>query len=546
MERPYINDTMSDDMTLVRDYAEHHSEQAFAALVSRYVNLVHSVALRQVRDPHLAEEVTQGVFILLARKASSLSPKTILAGWLCLTARHVSLDTLKILRRRFRREQLSHMQLPQNESDSSVWNELAPLLDEALHCLGQKEHDAVVLRFMDGKDLKQVGAAMGIGEDAARMRVNRGIEKLRLFFARKGVVLSAAALAGAVAANAVQAAPAGLAGATTAVAISGATITNAAVLTVTKTLVMTSFQKSVVVVAVALIGGAGIYEAYVAGQLHRQTVAMEQEQVAWTQQIQALQAERDAANSRLEALTENLADASTNNPEIRRLRNELEQLRQQNTKLSNDLARASNYWLSPEQTPPVISSSTAETAGNYARLIKKLATGSLSAAEELHLLKARPYLDNRYGEPDGFGYFQSEYLAALFNVKDADTKWELRRILEAAREEEHAHGLKWARMSEETLKKFPDVEADLPSIRDQWNKLNETTLQQINEVLSTASGSQSAVNWPVLDFDPQFKSGVQSTADDPRFKDMDNVEMFQSFNPDVYMNDSVIQSLQRK
>jgi len=137
----------SDDMALVREYAQSNSEQAFATLVSQHVNLVYSVALRQVRDRHLAEEITQSVFIILAGKAKSLSPKTILSGWLCRTARYVSANTLSIQRRRQFREQEAHMESILNEPEPGVWNQIAPLLDEALNCLGEKEHDAVVLRF---------------------------------------------------------------------------------------------------------------------------------------------------------------------------------------------------------------------------------------------------------------------------------------------------------------------------------------------------------------------------------------------------------------
>ena len=132
-------------MTLVREYSQSSSEQAFATLVSRHVNLVYSVAMRQVRDPHLAEEITQSVFIILARKAKSLSPRTILAGWLCRTARNVSADTMKIQRRRQFREKESYVQSLLNEPDSTAWCQIAPFLDEALNCLGEKEHDAVVL-----------------------------------------------------------------------------------------------------------------------------------------------------------------------------------------------------------------------------------------------------------------------------------------------------------------------------------------------------------------------------------------------------------------
>ena len=252
---------ISDDMALLREYAQSNSEPAFATLVSRHINLVYSVALRQVRDPHLAEEVTQAVFIILARKARSLAPKTILSGWLCRTARNIAANTLRTERRRQSREQESQMQSTLNEPDPGAWNQIAPLLDEALNCLGEKEHDAVVLRFFDGKELEQVGAAMGTTEDAARMRVNRAIEKLRTFFAKKGVPLSAAAITGAVAANSVQAAPAGLAAAITAAALSGATMTTAAVIAATKTIAMTTSQKAAIAAAFAVAVGTGIYEA---------------------------------------------------------------------------------------------------------------------------------------------------------------------------------------------------------------------------------------------------------------------------------------------
>jgi len=97
-------------MELVREFAARRSDAAFETLVSRHLNLVYSVALRQVRDPHLAQEVAQAVFIILARKAKSLGPKTILSGWLFRTAQYASADALKIQRRRKHREQEAYMQ----------------------------------------------------------------------------------------------------------------------------------------------------------------------------------------------------------------------------------------------------------------------------------------------------------------------------------------------------------------------------------------------------------------------------------------------------
>ncbi|MEI6394634.1 MAG: sigma-70 family RNA polymerase sigma factor [Verrucomicrobiota bacterium] len=334
---------MSDDMTLVMEYAQSNSEQAFATLVSQHVNLVYSVALRQVHDPHLAEEITQAVFIVLAKKAKSLSPKTILSGWLCRTARNVSANTLKIQRRRQFREQESHMQSILNESDSDAWSQIAPLLDEALNCLGTKEHDAVVLRFFDGKELKHVGAAMGTTEDGARMRVNRGLEKLREFFTKRGVTLSATAIAGAVAANSVQAAPAGLAAAITSAALSGTAITTTTVTAATKAIAMTTLQKTIIVVTIAVLAGTGIYEARQAANARSEVQILEQQQTSFTEQIKQMRREHDDLTNRLAVLS----DANRpQNPtaELLKLRNQTGMLRQQ-------LADSSNAKAQSEQPP---------------------------------------------------------------------------------------------------------------------------------------------------------------------------------------------------
>src|SRR6266487_6927228 len=209
----------TDDMDLLREYARRNSEEGFATLVARHINLVYSVALRRVRNPHLAEEVTQVVFIILARKAGSLSSKTILSGWLCRTARYASANALTIQRRRQRREQEAHLQSILNEAEPSPWPQIAPLLDGAMEQLGQKDHDAVVLRFFEGKNFKEVGVALGATEDAAKMRVNRALEKLRKLFTKRGVVSTTAIIAGAISANSIQAAPLVLAKSVTAVAI---------------------------------------------------------------------------------------------------------------------------------------------------------------------------------------------------------------------------------------------------------------------------------------------------------------------------------------
>jgi RNA polymerase sigma factor (sigma-70 family) len=255
----------NDDIALLRDYARNNSEEAFATLVARHVNLVYSVALRSVLEPQLAQEITQAVFIILARKADSLTSKswlhrwmrrprrnddeetrrgvaaTSIAGWLCRTARYASANALTIQRRRQQREQEAYMQNSltgggdaSSPTHEETWNEIAPLLDGALEKLGRKDHDALVLRFFENKNFAEVGAALGASEDAAKMRVSRALEKLRKFFGKRGLALTATAIAGAVSANSVQAAPAGLAKAVTGVAIAKGAVASVSTLTLIK------------------------------------------------------------------------------------------------------------------------------------------------------------------------------------------------------------------------------------------------------------------------------------------------------------------------
>ena len=224
----------NDDMRLVREYAARQSESAFAALVSRHTNLVYSAALRQTRDPQLAEEVTQVVFIILARKAASLGAKTILNGWLYRTACYVSGSALKRELRRQHREQEAYMQSELDAQAGSTWKQLSPLLDEAMLRLDRTDRDALVLRFFEGCSLNEVGHALGASEEAAKKRVNRALEKLRNFFAKRGVSSTTAIIAETISAHSVQAAPVALAKAATAAAITKGAAASGSTLTLIK------------------------------------------------------------------------------------------------------------------------------------------------------------------------------------------------------------------------------------------------------------------------------------------------------------------------
>jgi RNA polymerase sigma factor (sigma-70 family) len=199
------------DAGLLEEFARNESEAAFAELVRRHVNLVHSAALRHTQNAEHAQEITQAVFIILARKAARLRRSTVLSGWLYNTTRLTAANFRRAEFRRVRREQEAFMQSTlQEPAPDAAWRELSPLLDEGMARLRATDRDAVVLRYFENKSLSEVGVALGVEERAAQKRVSRALEKLRKFFTKRGVMLSAAVIAGSVSANSVQAAPAGL------------------------------------------------------------------------------------------------------------------------------------------------------------------------------------------------------------------------------------------------------------------------------------------------------------------------------------------------
>jgi uncharacterized protein (TIGR03435 family) len=224
----------NDDMELVRAYAAGQSEQAFEALVANYVHFVYSTALRQVQDPHLAEEVTQAVFVILARKSGTLGANTILPSWLYRTTGFCAADALKIQRRRAQREQEAYMQSQLNEPESEAWPHIAPLLDAAIARLSEKDRHAIVLRFFQNKTLNEIGVVLGASEEAAKKRVNRALEKLRTYFFRRGVKSTTATIACAISANSIQAAPVALAKTVTAVALAKGATTSTTTLIIAK------------------------------------------------------------------------------------------------------------------------------------------------------------------------------------------------------------------------------------------------------------------------------------------------------------------------
>ncbi len=234
---------MTDSQRLLADYVRNGSEEAFRELVTRYLALVYSTAIRLVGgDTHRAEDVAQTVFVDLARKARTLPNDVMLGGWLHRDTCFVASKTMRSERRRLSRERHAvEMNSFQDRSESALTH-VAPILDEAINQLDADDRAAILLRFFEQHDFRSVGDALGSTEDAARMRVNRALEKLHSLLKHRGVTLSVAALATVLTAEAVTAAPAGLAVTISSVALSAAAAGTGTTLTLLKAMIMTKLE----------------------------------------------------------------------------------------------------------------------------------------------------------------------------------------------------------------------------------------------------------------------------------------------------------------
>jgi RNA polymerase sigma factor (sigma-70 family) len=208
--------TTATDRELLEQYVQHASQQAFTRLVQRHADWVYSLALRRVSDPATAEDVAQAVFLLLATKAAKVpSSRGNIHGWLFNVARYASASALRTEMRRRRHERKAAEMKPESYLDSvgiedsqGLWSQLAPRLDELVACLRRVDRDALLLRFFQRKSLAEVGAALGISEEAARKRVAKAVERLRGRLVGGGIPLHGEAMSGLMLASVTHAAPA--------------------------------------------------------------------------------------------------------------------------------------------------------------------------------------------------------------------------------------------------------------------------------------------------------------------------------------------------
>ena len=258
---------MTTDEQLLHAYARDRSESAFGELVTRHLDCVYSAALRVVNgDTPLAQDVTQTVFIDLARKAGRLPRGVALAGWLHRHTCYVAATAVRTERRRQSREHTAMEMRALDDKTRPEWEQVAPYLDESLNELNPADRDALVLRFLRQQDFRAVGEALGISEDAARKRVDRALEKLHVLLKHRGATLSVAALGTALATEAVTAAPVGFAGSVAAIALASAAAGGGITATLVDLMTMTKLKLciiSVIVVASAAAPFALHYQAQV-------------------------------------------------------------------------------------------------------------------------------------------------------------------------------------------------------------------------------------------------------------------------------------------
>jgi RNA polymerase sigma factor (sigma-70 family) len=326
---------MTDTRQLLREYTEDDSEPAFRELVTRYVNLVYSTARRLTGgDSHLAEDVTQIVFTDLARAARSLSPEVMLGGWLHQRTFHVATTLIRADRRRQDRERRAVEMNLLHEPSGNPLAQITPILDAAIIELNAEDRKAILLRFFEQREFRVVGEALGINEDAARMRVHRALEKLHSLLQHRGVVLSAAGLGTVLTADAVTAAPAGLALTVSNTALATAAAGAGTTLTLFKLMTMTKLQAAIVgTVVLAGVAAPLAIQHQANVSLHERDEALRQQ----TDRAAQLGAENQRLSNQLSSVATMPSDQSS---ELLRLRAEIGKLRSENQSLAAAKATA--------------------------------------------------------------------------------------------------------------------------------------------------------------------------------------------------------------
>jgi RNA polymerase sigma factor (sigma-70 family) len=327
-----------DDLQLLRQYAQQGSQAAFSELVSRNVNLVYSAVLRQVRSPAIAEEITQVVFLELSQQANRLRSHSHVGSWLYVVARRKAVDAIRRESRRQTREQTALKVTMLSESKAN-WSQLEPILDKAITSLSEGDRRALMLRFFEKQSFREIGYAMHVSEEAAQKRVQRSVDRLRLFFRSRGLPTTVSTLVADIIPQAVHTAPTGLAlSISAAVALSRVTIPPTLLTKAAHTLAMTSSQKAIIATVAVSLGAIGLYQTMKLRNQSQQIAVVEATISAERLQIRKLTLENRALDEQLARLKNEAVqpprDESSSDPTALALRSWLARVSQLRQRLS--------------------------------------------------------------------------------------------------------------------------------------------------------------------------------------------------------------------
>ena len=325
-----------------------------------------------VRDTHLAEDVTQGVFVALAQNARQLTDHPVLSGWLHRTAQNLAANTVRSDVRRRAREQeavaMNELLAPEPEA---IWKHIAPQLDAALGELNELDRDALLLRYFERKSAREMAQTLGVSDDAAQKRVSRAVERLREFLSKRGVAIGASGLVIVISTI------------STAAIFAGTAVSTSTVIAATKAIAMTTLQKTLITAALAVFAGTGIYEAHQASQLRDQVQTLQQQQAPLAEQLAKLQAENKQLSNLVAQAKDQKSLSQAQLNELLKLRGQTGQARtalQELAKLKNNAAQQSGTM------PAYFTNAMAQGVAMSEKFKKKDALAKLDRMKEkLHL-----------------------------------------------------------------------------------------------------------------------------------------------------------------